>query len=103
MEKAMARQSLPTPQGVAVTPDVPNWAWHDYGMGVGFWRRLEALTKRKIPVTTAINANVCNPHRPVAQAMLDPGWEFMGHGVVQGAIDLTPAQRAPIRQAGQVP
>ena len=102
IEKAMARQYLPTPQGVAVTPDVPNWAWHDYGMRVGFWRMLEALTKRKIPVTTAINANVCNSYRPVAQAMLDAGWEFMGHGVVQGAMHLLPDQRAAIREAVQI-
>ena len=58
IEKAMARQYLPTPQGVAVMPDVPNWAWHDYGMRVGFWRLLDALTKRKIRATTAINAHV---------------------------------------------
>jgi allantoinase len=99
IEKPMPRQYLPTPQGVAVSPDVPNWAWHDYGMRVGFWRLLEALAKRKIPVTTAINAHVCEAYRPVAQAMLDAGWEFMGHGVVQGAMHLLPDQRAAIRQA----
>src|SRR5262249_4863280 len=36
IERAMPRQYLGTPQGVAVTPDVPNWAWHEYGMRVGF-------------------------------------------------------------------
>ena len=35
----------------------------------------------------------------VARAMLDAGWEFMGHGVVQGAMHLLPDQRAAIRQA----
>ena len=58
IEKAMARQYLPAPQGVATMPDVPNWAWHDYGMRVGFWRLLDALAKRKIRATTAINAHV---------------------------------------------
>src|SRR5215510_1868449 len=32
IEKGMPRQYLTSPQGVAVMPDVPNWAWHDYGM-----------------------------------------------------------------------
>ncbi len=31
--------------------------------------------------------------------MLDAGWEFMGHGVVQGAMHLLPDQRKAIRQA----
>src|SRR5215813_2114767 len=31
IEKAMARQYLPTPQGVTVVPDVPNWAWEGTG------------------------------------------------------------------------
>jgi peptidoglycan/xylan/chitin deacetylase (PgdA/CDA1 family) len=99
IEKPMPRQYLTTPQGVAAIPDVPNWAWHDYGMRVGFWRMLEALRKRKIPATTAINAHVCEAYPPVARAMLDAGWEFMGHGVVQGAMHLLPDQRAAIRQS----
>jgi len=98
IEKAMARQYLPTPQGVTVVPDVPNWAWHDYGMRVGFWRLLNALNKHKIRATTAINANVVESYTPVAQAMLDAGWEFMAHGVIQGAMHLLPDQRAAIRQ-----
>src|ERR1044072_3741334 len=99
IEKAMARQYLPTPQGVAVLPDVPNWAWHDYGMRVGVWRLLEALAKRKIRATTAINAHVVEAYEPVARAMLEARWEFMGHGFVQGAMHLLPDQRAAIREA----
>ena len=102
IEKPMARQLLATPQGVSVIPDVPNWAWHDYGMRVGFWRMHEALTKRKIPATTAINANVCRSYEPVARAMLDAGWEFMAHGVVQGAMHLLPDQRQAIRESIQI-
>src|SRR5262249_13830827 len=71
IEKAMARQYLTAPQGVATVPDVPNWAWHEYGMRVGFWRLLEALSRRKLRATTAINAQVCESYEPVARAMLD--------------------------------
>ena len=49
IEKPMARQYLTAPQGVATVPDVPNWAWHDYGMRVGFWRLLEALQQAEDP------------------------------------------------------
>jgi allantoinase len=99
IEKPMARQYLTAPQGVATVPDVPNWAWHDYGMRVGFWRLLDALTKRKIRCTTAINAHVCESYTPVAAAMRDAGWEFMGHGVIQGAMQLLADQRAAIRES----
>jgi peptidoglycan/xylan/chitin deacetylase (PgdA/CDA1 family) len=102
IEKAMARQILTAPQGVATVPDVPNWAWHEYGMRVGFWRLLEALTKRKMRATTAINANVCRSYPPVAQAMLDAGWEFMGHGVKQGVLHTLPDQRAAIGEAVEI-
>jgi allantoinase len=99
IEKAMARQYLTAPQGVATVPDVPNWAWHEYGMRVGVWRFLEALGKRKIRATTAINANVCRAYPAVAKAMLDVGWEFMGHSVKQGALHLAADQRQVIRES----
>jgi len=99
IEKPMPRQYLTAPQGVVTIPDVPNWAWHDYGMRVGFWRLYEALQKRKIRATTSINANVCRSYPPVAQAMLDAGWEFMGHGVRQGAMHVQPDPRATIRES----
>ena len=99
IEKPMPRQVLSAPQGAATVPDVPNWAWHEYGMRVGFWRMLEALARRRLPVTTAINASVCRSYPAVAQAMRDAGWEFMGHGVRQGAMHLLPDQRAAIGEA----
>ena len=99
IEKPMPRQYLTAPQGVVTIPDVPNWTWHDYGMRVGFWRLYEALQKRKIRATTSINANVCRSYPPVAQAMLDAGWEFMGHGVRQGAMHVQPDPRATIRES----
>ncbi len=102
IDKPMPRQYLTTPQGVAVIPDVPNWAWHEYGMRVGFWRLLEALTRRRIRATTAINAHVCEAYPVVARAMLEAGWEFMGHGVVQGAMHLVADQRAAIRESIQI-
>jgi len=99
VDKPMARQYLTAPQGVATVPDVPNWAWHEYGMRVGIWRFLEALGKRKIRATSAINANVCRSYPAVAQAIRDAGWEFMGHGLKQGALHLVADQRQVIRES----
>ncbi|HEU5322856.1 MAG TPA: polysaccharide deacetylase family protein, partial [Methylomirabilota bacterium] len=98
IEKPTARQYLTAPRGVSVVPDVPNWAWHEYGMRVGFWRMLEALERRKIRATTAINAGVCHSYPRVAAAMRDAGWEFMGHAVRQGAMHGVPDQRAAVRE-----
>ena len=39
--RPMARQVLPAPTGQVLLPDVPNWAWHEYGMRVGVWRFFE--------------------------------------------------------------
>ena len=94
IEKAMARQYLTAPQGVATVPDVPNWAWHDYGMRVGFWRLLDALAKRARSARPPRSMPTsCQSYEPVARAMLDAGWEFMGHGVDAGR-DAPPARPA---------
>jgi peptidoglycan/xylan/chitin deacetylase (PgdA/CDA1 family) len=102
LEKPMPRQVLSAPQGASVVPDVPNWAWHEYGMRIGFWRLFEALEQRGLPAATTINAQVCRDYEPIARAMLDAGWEFMGHGVVQGAMHLLPDERASIKEAVQI-
>ncbi|OWT69160.1 polysaccharide deacetylase [Achromobacter sp. HZ28] len=84
--RPMARQVLPAPTGVSVTPDIPNWAWHEYGMRVGFWRLLQALEGFGIRATLSINGRVCTSYPRVAEAARDAGWEFMGHGYIQMPI-----------------
>jgi allantoinase len=97
IEKPMARTALTPPQGVPTIPDVPNWAWHEYGMRVGFWRLLDALTRRRIRATAAVNASVCRSYERLARAMCDAGWELAGHGVIQAPLHAVPDQRAAIR------
>jgi hypothetical protein len=99
IEKPMPRGVLSAPQGVTDRARRAELGVARLRMRVGFWRMLEALTKRKIRATTAINANVCRSYEPVARAMKDAGWEFMGHGVKQGALHLVPDQREAIRTA----
>ena len=99
IEKPMPRTVLPPPMGQPLLPDVPNWAWHEYGMRSGFWRQHGALTARDIPVTLAINGNVCTSYPRVAGAALDADWEFMGHGFLQGPMHKLEDQRGAIHAA----
>ena len=93
----MPRTVLPPPMGQPLLPDLPNWAWHEYGMRVGFWRLLEVLRHFGITPTLAINGNVCNSYPRIAEAALAAGWEFMGHGFVQGPMHRLDDQRGAIR------
>lgn len=52
---AMPRTVLPPPMGQPLLPDIPNWAWHEYGMRVGFWRFLDALNERGLKASFAVN------------------------------------------------
>ena len=63
----MPRTVLPPPMGNPLLPDVPNWAWHEYGMRVGFWRFLEALgarsSRRRLPSTARPASSIARPAR----------------------------------------
>lgn len=83
IERPMPRSVLSPPMGQPLQPDVPNWTWHEYGMRVGFWRLLEVLKRHEVGVTLAINGVVCETYPRVAEAALEAGWEFMGHGFEQ--------------------
>jgi peptidoglycan/xylan/chitin deacetylase (PgdA/CDA1 family) len=99
IERPMPRQVLPAPTGVQVTPDIPNWAWHEYGMRVGFWRLLRACEARGIRPTLSVNGRVPLAYPRVAQAAHDAGWEFMGHGFRQVPTHQLHDQRGMIREA----
>lgn len=99
IEKPVAREYVTSPAGVVTVPNIPNWAWHEYGMRVGFWRLLEAFEQRKLKASTAINARVCEgAGEPVAAAMRDAGWGFMGHGYHQQALHMVKDQQENIQK-----
>jgi allantoinase len=92
----MPRAILPPPMGQPLLPDVPNWAWHEYGMRVGFWRFLETLSNRGLRATFAVNGSACTVYREACLAAHDAGWEFMGHGFVQKPMHKVDDQREAI-------
>lgn len=93
---AMPRTVLPPPMGVPLLPDVPNWAWHEYGMRVGFWRFLETLGTRKLKASFAVNGTACDLYREACQAAHEAGWDFMGHGWVQKPMHKVEDQKSAI-------
>jgi peptidoglycan/xylan/chitin deacetylase (PgdA/CDA1 family) len=97
IERPMPRTVLSPPMGQPLLPDLPNWAWHEYGMRVGFWRLLECMQKFGVTPTLAINGVVCRNYPRIAQAARDAGWEFMGHGWLQSPMHKVEDQRAAIR------
>ncbi len=97
--RPMPRTVLPPPAGATGIPDVPNWAWHEYGMRVGIYRLMDALARHGIKATTSINASVCLTYPHIAQAILDAGWEFMGHGFQQQSASVIDDERAMVRLA----
>lgn len=97
-ERAMPRTVLPPPMGAPLLPDLPNWAWHEYGMRVGFWRLLDCLKGFAVRATFAVNGAVCTAYPRVAEGAREAGWEFMGHGFRQGPMHALDDQRAAIRE-----
>jgi allantoinase len=92
----MPRAVLPPPMGQPLLPDVPNWAWHEYGMRLGFWRFLETLQQRGLKASFAVNGSACTVYREACEAAHEAGWDFMGHGFVQQPTHKTVDQAAMI-------
>lgn len=103
IRKPVAREYVPSPAGVVTLPNVPNWAWHEYGMRVGFWRLLEFFDSHGLLASAAVNASVClGATEPVARAILDAGWEFLGHGYHQAALHTVADQQKVIADTFRV-
>jgi len=79
----LPRRVLTPPAGGTPIPDIPNWAWHEYGNRVGFWRMLEILDHFGIRAVLAINGSAIGTYEPIARAAHERGWEFIGHGFGQ--------------------
>jgi hypothetical protein len=94
----MPRTVLTPPAGGAPMPDIPNWAWHEYGNRVGFWRMLEAIDEHRIRAVLAVNGSAIGRYEPIARAALERGWEFIGHGFTQKSMQKVADEREDIRK-----
>ena len=100
--EAMPRTVLSPPAGGAPIPDVPNWAWHEYGNRVGFWRMFEVLDRLKIRASLALNGAVIQSYEPIARAAMEHKWEFIGHGFGQKNMQKVADERADIAKTTEV-
>jgi allantoinase len=94
--ETLPRTVLTPPAGGSPVPDIPNWAWHEYGNRVGFWRMLDVLDRFKTPAVLAINGSAIRTYEAISQAALDRKWEFIGHGLSQKSMQKVPDERADI-------
>jgi peptidoglycan/xylan/chitin deacetylase (PgdA/CDA1 family) len=101
-QETLPRTVLPPPAGGSPIPDIPNWAWHEYGNRVGFWRFVDVLDHFHIPATLAINGSAIQTYQPISRAAAERGWEFIGHGFGQKNMQKVPDERADIAKTTAV-
>ena len=97
IREPMPRTVLTPPAGGTPTPDIPNWAWHEYGNRVGFWRLADVLDRCGIKASMAINGACIETYAPIAEAARSRGWEFVGHGYAQKNMQKVDDERQAIR------
>jgi allantoinase len=98
IDRPMPRTVLTPPAGGSPKPDIPNWAWHEYGNRVGFWRMLEVLDELEIRAVLAINGTAVGSYPAISRAALERDWEFMGHGYTQRNMQAVEDEREDIRR-----
>jgi allantoinase len=98
----MPRTVLTPPAGGSPSPDIPNWAWHEYGNRVGFWRLLKVFDEFEIPAVLAINGSAIAAYPAIVRAAVERKWEFMGHGFTQRSMQKVADEREDIRKTTQV-
>ena len=101
-KEKMPRTVLTPPAGGSPSPDIPNWAWHEYGNRVGFWRLLKVLDDLSIKAVLAINGSAVEAYSAISQAALDRNWEFMGHGYTQKNMQNVADERLDIQKTAEV-
>jgi peptidoglycan/xylan/chitin deacetylase (PgdA/CDA1 family) len=77
-------------------PDIPNWAWHEYGQLVGFWRLKAIFDEFDAPATLILNGSVCDSYPQIVDAAVESGWDTAGHGWIQKSLPAVDDQRGDI-------
>ncbi len=97
--RPMPRTALPPPGGGGTVPDVPNFAWYQYGQRVGIWRVLDTCAKYGVRATLSVNSAVCREYPEIVERTFGAGWDMMPHGVVQRTMATVDDENAVIREA----
>ncbi len=100
--ETMPRTVITPPAGGSPMPDIPNWAWHEYGNRIGFWRLKEVLDEFSVRTTLALNGSVCTVYPRIVHAAMEAGWEFIGHGFSQKNMQKVDNERVDIQQTRDI-
>jgi len=68
------------PPTSSFVPDPLNEGWRDYGPRVGIWRLIDVLDRLELPVTAAVNSDVCSEYPEIVEAGVQRGWAWVAHG-----------------------
>lgn len=98
-DQPMPRAVLPAPSGHGPVPDVPNYAWVEYGMRAGMPRIMRMLAERDIQATAFMNAYCADVYPQCAEAMVGAGWEIAGHCWVQKSLNAEADERTVIERS----
>ncbi|HTW52879.1 MAG TPA: polysaccharide deacetylase family protein [Stellaceae bacterium] len=98
INEAMPRTVLTPPAGGSPLPDIPNWAWHEYGNRVGFWRMLEVFDDLRVPAVLAINGSAIARYTAIVDAAKERRWEFIGHGFSQKNMQKVADEKADVEK-----
>ena len=102
INEPMPRTVVNPPGGVAKSvPDIPNWAWHEYGNRVAFWRLKEIFDEFGVAGSLVLNGSVCDAYPQIVDACLASDWDLVGHGWIQRALPAVPDQRKMIQRVFQ--
>jgi hypothetical protein len=98
-DQPMPRKLITAPHGAETVPDVPNFSWAEYGMRCGMPRFFEALGSRGLKAGCTMNAAVIENYPEIAEAVLNAGWEFIGHGLHQKSVQAESSEEEVIAEA----
>lgn len=98
-DRPVPRKILTAPHGVDQVPDVPNFCWAEYGLRVGLPRMLRLFRSRGVPASVSLNASVIDAYPACIDAILETGWELIGHGIHQVSIQSAESETEIIEQS----
>lgn len=100
IERAMPRGIIPAPHGATpAPPDVPNFAWVEYGLRCGMPRIFDMLARKGLPCSALMNAQVADVYPTLMRAVIDAGWELVGHGWFQQSLKQADDEADVIRRS----
>ena len=85
-DSPMPRKIITAPHGAEAVPDIPNFAWAEYGMRCGMPRILRAIGERGLTASATVNAGVIGTYPRLAEAVAAADLEIMGHGLDQRSL-----------------